>query len=202
MSAPVLPGPGLLALGWCYERWPDGASVAVGARLLDPWDDETHRVWSAARGAPDHPAGRPWTPADVAAVAGTDLPRTVDLLGELVAQGAVVGVDPADPRPTASRLTLLPLAEGWGNSAAEPTVFRYGLGDLELARLPRTLHDALSLAHRWPDLAAACDGLADLARSAGLPTPGDGDELLRDLVGQLPALTALGLVALQPAGEA
>ena len=198
-----VPGPGLLALGWCYELWPDGASVAVGRRPIDPWDALTHRVWAATRGAPDHPAGQPWTPADVARVAGTTGPDTTAVLGDLAAQGAVVGIDPAEPRPVARTLTLLPLAEGWGNSAAEPTVYRYGLGDVELARLPRVLHDALSLVHRWPDLAAACDGLAAMARDAGVPMDEarDGDALLRLVVGWLPVWCSIGLVCVQPAGE-
>lgn len=199
----MLPGPGLLAVGWRYELWPDGASVLVGRRPLDEWDAVTHRVWAATRGAPRHPVGQPWTPADVARTAGTGEQETLATLAALVEAGAVVGVDPADPRPVARTLTLLPLAEGWGNSAAEPTVFRYGIGDVELARLPRVLHDALSLVHRWPDLAAACDGLAGLARDAGVPMTEahDADALLRLVVGSLPAWCALGLACLQPAGE-
>lgn len=197
-----LPGPGLLALGWCYELWPDRAAVLVGRRLPEPWDARTHRVWAATRGAPGWPVGQPWTAADVARTAGVDEPEAAAVLERLVEQGAVVGVDPADPRPAARTLTLLPLAEGWGTDPADPAVHRYGLGDVELARVPWVLHNVLALAHRWPDLGAACDAVAGFARDAGTPVDGDGDGVLRLAVGSLPALCALGLVCLQPAGEA
>jgi len=192
-------GPGVLAVGWCAELGPDSASVLAGhtVRVLDAGQS---RVWAAAHGSPLHPEGSPWTPSDVARAVGQPADA---VLGELAELGLVVGVDPADPGPAAERLTLLPLAEGWGNTPQEPTVFRYGLGGTELVRLPRVLYDAVSLAARWPDLRTACHGLATLARSAGVPTPQahDGEQLLRWLVGALPRLCSASVVALHPAGE-
>lgn len=195
-------GPGILALGWCAELWPDSASVLTGAtvRVLDA---RQVRVWRAAHGSPTHPEGAPWTAADVASALGSAVAEVDDVLAELAGLGLVTGIDPADPGPAAERLTLLPLAEGWGNTRAEPAVFRYGLGTTELARLPRLLYDAVSLAARWPDLRTACHGLASLARQAGVPAAQeeDGEALLRRLVGALPRLCSTSVVALHPAGE-
>ncbi|RBY86106.1 hypothetical protein [Blastococcus sp. TF02A-26] len=196
------PGPGVLALGWCAELWPDGAGVLTGhsIRVLDA---RQLRVWRAAHGSPVHPEGAPWTAADVAAAVDLPAAEVDDVLASLAALDLVAGIDPADPGPAAERLTLLPLAEGWGNTPEEPTVFRYGLGGTELARLPRVLYDAVSLAGRWPDLRTACSELAALARQAGVPAPedADGDALLRRLAGALPRLCGSSVVALHPAGE-
>jgi hypothetical protein len=193
------PGPGVLAVGWCAERWPDSATVLAG-HTVHALDAEQARVCAAAHGSPLHPEGAPWTPADVGRAAGRPADTVLAGLADL---GLVVGVDPADPGPAAERLTLLPLADGWGNTPQEPTVFRYGLGGSELVRLPRVLYDAVSLAARWPDLRTACHGLATLARQAGVPTQQahDGESLLRWLVGALPRLCSVSVVALHPAGE-
>jgi hypothetical protein len=196
-------GPGLLALGWCAELWPDSASVLTG-RTIRVLDARQVRVWSAAHGSPLHPEGAAWTAADVGSVVGLSTAEVGDVLAQLTDLDLVAGIDPADPGPAAERLTLVPMAEGWGNTPQEPTVFRYGLGGTELARLPRVLYDAVSLAGRWPDLRTACHGLAALARQAGVPAQAahDGDALLRWLVGALPRLCSSSVVALHPAGEA
>lgn len=187
MSDPVL-----VAVGWRSELWPHGATVLLGGRPV-VLDAREHRVWTATLGDPRHPADVPWTAHEVAATAQLPRSGTDEVLASLIARGLVVEVDPADPAAAARRLTLLPLAEGWGNTAQEPDTFRYGLGGVELVRLPRLLHDGVSLAGRWAHLADAAAGLAAQAGTGA-------DEELRRLVGALPLLCGLGVVALQPAG--
>jgi hypothetical protein len=182
----------LVAVGWRLELWPHGATVLLGGRPA-VLDTDEHRVWTAALGDPRHPADLPWTAHHVATTARLPRPEVDAVLRSLTERGLVVEVDPADPRPAARGLTLLPLAEGWGNTAQDPATFRYGLGGVELVSLPRLLHDGLSLAGRWPHLADAAAGLAAQAGTDALAE-------LRRLLGALPLLCGLGVAAVQPAG--
>lgn len=203
---------GLLAVGWqsgVYRDDPvDGensAYVVLGERM-ERLPEELYLVWRAAHGAPDHPATRPWTAADVTALAArSQVPAAAvgPALAELGRRGLVaeVGTEGAGRAAFARRHTLVPLAEGLGNTPEQPTVFSYGFAGRPLVQLPRMLYETVALAHRWPDLSAACTGLAGFAAAAGLAQRDatDADRLLASLVGALPVLCSLHVVHLAPA---
>ena len=199
---------GLLAVGRQTGLYPDdpvdgvsSAYVQLGVRL-ERLPEQRYLVWRAAHGAPDHPEGAPWTAGDVAAVAarsGVPASAVPAELAELTGRGLVTGLD--DVAAFARRHTVVPLAVGLGNSAADPGGFRYALGGQVLATLPRTLYQLVALAHRWPHLDAACRALARQAATAGVPLDAarDPERLLAWLVGALPRLCSLHVVHLAPA---
>ena len=208
------PRTGLVAVGWqsgVYTDDPvDGQSSAyvhLGS-LSERLDEDVYLVWRAAHGAPDHPADRPWTAADVTALAArARVPSSavVPALAQLVDRGLVaeIGAGATGQAHFARRHTLVPLAEGRGNTPEAPGVFSYGFAGRSLVELPRMLYETVALAHRWPDLHAACAGMAALAAEAGMPQQEarDPEQLLSALVGTLPVLCSLHVVHLAPAGR-
>ena len=143
-----------------------------------PLPDPDHRdVWALAHPDPDG-LGDGWTRAALlraAAEAGVD--DAGPIVEELLGRGALVEVarEPAAASAFAGAYRLEPLLAGLGRTADEPLDGIGVPGLLVAARVTPRVFELWQWAHLWPDLWAACRGLAEVAVESGQDDPGEID---------------------------
>jgi hypothetical protein len=155
-------------------------------------------VWGLAHGLPAEQAGAgAWTRSavlDAALDAGHSDAGPV--LDRLLDRGLVVEVTPGtgEAREFARRHRLQPLLIGLGQTPAEP-LDAIGVPGLVVAlRATPRVFEVWEWTHLWPDLWAACEGLAEAGRDTGRkdPTETDPDQVLTFVLGAVQTLIAHG----------
>jgi hypothetical protein len=166
----------------------DQFDVRVGAQLHSLGSAE-FGVWAMAHGPADHVA-RPWTAdALVAQAEAVGLPEAPQRLARLQEQGLVALAAPGteSARELATRVRMVPLVLGLGNSAQAPDAYSVGLPGRPLAVLSAAAYDLFEWAHMETSLWRACEGAAATAVRVGIPdaTATDPAALLGSLLGDL-----------------
>ncbi|GAA3396951.1 hypothetical protein [Cryptosporangium minutisporangium] len=152
-------------------------AVRVGPEVVRVPDEDSRDVWALAH--PDPSAlGEVWTSAALVTTAERAGIRDAGSLVErLLAQGLLVEVpeEPAAMVAFARAHRLEPLLVGLGSTPEEPLDGIGVPGLLVAARVPPRVFELWQWAHLWPDLWAACQGLAEVAVELGQQEPGETD---------------------------
>lgn len=156
------PGPGAPA---AYH------AVRVGREIVRLPDADHRDVWALAHSD----SGTRATLLTAASSAGID--DAEPIVDRLLASGVLAEVppDPAARIGFASAHRLEPLLVGVGGGPGEPSDGMGVPGLLVAARVPPRVFELWQWAHLWPDLWAACRGLAEVSAGLGQDEPGESD---------------------------
>lgn len=140
------------------------------------WDtpklpDEAHLdVWALAHGRPNAAASVRWTrQAIIDTAAQAEIPGAAEILDTLAERGLIAEVSsgPGKAREFAEAYRIQSLMIGLGNTPEDPVLDGIGLAGIPpVVKVRPRIFEFWQWAHLWPNLWAACEGLAWVAAQA------------------------------------